>query len=46
MKIIRYFKELLATLKQIEANTKKISRCVGRAPQDRGDCIVTKHWNT
>lgn len=30
MKIIRYFQELLATLKRIEQHLEKMSSCVGR----------------
>lgn len=52
--MINYFKELLATLKsidenlkKIESNTKNVSDCVKRNHHSYGDSasLSTKHWN-
>lgn len=48
MKVIRYFKELLATLKRIEAHLDKLAGCVHfRRHGGHGDSasLSTKHWN-
>ena len=45
--MIKYFKELLKTLKQIESHLRKISDCVVDRGGKHGDrfTISTKHWN-
>jgi len=52
--MIKYFKELLATLKGIHyeqqitnENLKRISSCVVRSSRTHGDShsLSTKHWN-
>lgn len=45
--MIKYFKDLLATLKQIEYHLKLLSLCVKHNTRDYGDrySISTKHWN-
>jgi len=44
--MIKYFKELLETLKSIDASLKEISRCVIDTPRHGyGKSIKTSHWN-
>ena len=45
--MIKYFKELLETLKRIEAHLDLLSACVKKSHRDYGDdmSISTKHWN-
>jgi len=46
MKLIKYFRDLLLTLKHIENHLKKISDCV-HENRSRGDrsTLSVKHWN-
>ena len=46
--MIKYFKELLKTLKQIESHLEKLSNCVVDRRGQHGDRFVisTKHWNS
>lgn len=48
MRIIKYFRELLATLKRIETHLAKIAGCVYEGHHRHGDrcSISTKHWNS
>jgi len=45
--MMKYFKDLLATLKSIESSLKVIASCVTENPQGHGDrvSLSTKHWN-
>jgi hypothetical protein len=45
--MINYFKQLLATLKSIDASLKELSVCVRHDHHGHGDrhSISTKHWN-
>ena len=45
--MIKYFRELLYVLKQIESHLKIISSCVKTSQRQHGDrtSISTKHWN-
>lgn len=45
--MIKYFKELLKTLKSIDSNLTKISNCVQENHHTHGDkaSISVKHWN-
>lgn len=45
--MIRYFKELLDTLKKIERHLDKIAACVKTNAQQHGDrnSLSIKHWN-
>lgn len=41
-----YFRELLATLKEINESLKVLVRCVRKGDNHRNRwCIVTGHWN-
>lgn len=45
--MIRYFKELLETLKKIERHLELLSSCVRKGHHRYGDytSLSTKHWN-
>ena len=44
--MIKYFKELLITLKNIEKHLSEIAECVNDAPKHGiGKTIKTSHWN-
>lgn len=45
--MIKYFKELLQTLKQIEKHLETLASCVRTEHHSHGDrsSISTKHWN-
>ena len=44
--MIKYFKELLKTLKSIDESLKLISKCVIDSPKHgKGKSIKTAHWN-
>jgi len=45
--MFKYFKELLSTLKSIDASLKHIASCVKKNHHGHGDqcSISTKHWN-
>jgi len=45
--MIKYFKDLLQTLKKIEQHLDKISKCVKTDHHGHGDksSLSTKHWN-
>jgi len=47
MKILNYFKELLATLKSIDNRLSKLEDCIDRNfDRKAGPYIKTGHWNT
>jgi hypothetical protein len=45
--MIKYFKDLLETLKKIERHLEKLSKCVKERHHRHGDqaSVSTKHWN-
>lgn len=45
--MIKYFRELLSTLKKIETHLSLISKCVNQSSRSYGDrCSISiKHWN-
>lgn len=45
--MIKYFKDVLATLKRIESHLARLANCVVRNRYGHGDreSISTKHWN-
>lgn len=45
--MIKYFKELLLTLKRIETHLALLSSCVVASSKSHGDrlSVSTKHWN-
>lgn len=47
MNVIKYFKELLDTLKKIEKHLALLSACVKSGHHRHGDhySLSTKHWN-
>jgi hypothetical protein len=47
MKIVLYFREILQTLKSIDASLKSLAACVKRDHHGHGDrvSLSTKHWN-
>ena len=45
MNFVKYFRELLKTLKSIEAHLELLSGCVDKSNHRGKSCITAGHWN-